>query len=473
MHFNGIVAFGVVATFGALAHTAPVPLPSIELSGGNYARRSRSSGAPRKSRRDLNLISIPSVNPLPFRLEQPAPASLPPPQDVADVLSSSLNPVAGAYQRWEQGCVIGNNIIGYAGQTVAECAALCNAASSCLAFEYGVDYGGGGGYKPQDCYLQSSANLAFHVDGTVAIGIENGCNGGYWDTDLYVKLMSDGADDDDDKYSAEELAAMAQDLEAFCSPGSPGSTNFFMCPSSGGGGLQVSAGASYCQVDANNCVSDGTGNHGDNEACTINVLGAGTLTATDFDTETGYDYVTIGGTRYSGGTGPSNVAVAAGSTFTWRSDSSITNAGFTICWTPEACQDTPGFSNGWRHDCASYVTNGWCADGAAVVGQEWTLGAGFLFPERHCCACGKGGRRLGNTAADGQKSVNKRSDSTSWKYKGKKAKDCNWVKGSKTAKKRRDRCFYENSSGTKAVDACKLTCSYVPAKGKPYDPALP
>jgi len=98
----------------------------------------------------------------------------------------------------------------------------------------------------------------------------------------------------------------------------------------------VSAGASYCQLNANNCVSDGTGNHGDNEACTINVLGAGKLTATDFNTESGYDYVTIGGTRYSGGTGPSNVAVAAGSTFTWRSDSSITSAGFTICWAPDA-----------------------------------------------------------------------------------------------------------------------------------------
>ena len=104
-------------------------------------------------------------------------------------------------------------------------------------------------------------------------------------------------------------------------------------------GLEVTSGSSFCQIDDNGCATDGAGGHGNNEACTIRVDGAGTLTAYQFDTEprfdnvTYYDYVTIGGTRYDGSTGPNGVAVAAGSTFAWQSDGSITNSGWTICLT--------------------------------------------------------------------------------------------------------------------------------------------
>ena len=96
--------------------------------------------------------------------------------------------------------------------------------------------------------------------------------------------------------------------------------------------LEVTSGSSFCQTDASGCATDGVGSHGDNEACTIRVNSAGMLTATHFDTESGYDYVTIGGDRYEGSTGPSNVDVAAGSTFSWRADHSITNSGWVICF---------------------------------------------------------------------------------------------------------------------------------------------
>ena len=43
------------------------------------------------------------------------------------------------------------------------------------------------------------------------------------------------------------------------------------------------------------------------------------------------DDVTIGSTRYCGSLGPNGVAVAAGSTFSWRSDGSVIGAGWTIC----------------------------------------------------------------------------------------------------------------------------------------------
>ena len=54
-----------------------------------------------------------------------------------------------------------------------------------------------------------------------------------------------------------------------------------------------------------------------------------------FDTEESYDSRTINGQRYSGSTGPNAVAVSAGSTFTWRTDSnsSVQNEGWTVCLT--------------------------------------------------------------------------------------------------------------------------------------------
>ena len=90
-------------------------------------------------------------------------------------------------------------------------------------------------------------------------------------------------------------------------------------------------GSGYCEIDSNGCATDGTGPHGNNEVCSIRVDVAGTLFSTSFDTESDWDYITIGATRYEGSTGPNGVAVAAGSTFSWRSDNSNTNAGWTIC----------------------------------------------------------------------------------------------------------------------------------------------
>ena len=60
---------------------------------------------------------------------------------------------------------------------MAECAAICDANALCLAFEYGVDYGGDGEYEAGDCQEQSSAVL-------------NGCDGAHHNLDLYVKDQS-------------------------------------------------------------------------------------------------------------------------------------------------------------------------------------------------------------------------------------------------------------------------------------------
>ena len=98
------------------------------------------------------------------------------------------------------------------------------------------------------------------------------------------------------------------------------------------GRLTVMSGSAYCSIDANGCATDGLGNHGHDEACAIQVQSAGALTAIHFDTEARYDLVTIGTVPYSGRAGPQNVPVAAGTTFTWRSDGSVNNSGWTICF---------------------------------------------------------------------------------------------------------------------------------------------
>ena len=93
--------------------------------------------------------------------------------------SLTPNPVTYAYElysytHYARACVSGYNIIKHAGKTVEQCKEICSAMSNCVAFEFGVAYGGGGGYQAGDCQPQSSANPA-------------GCDGSYHNLDLYVK----------------------------------------------------------------------------------------------------------------------------------------------------------------------------------------------------------------------------------------------------------------------------------------------
>jgi hypothetical protein len=56
----------------------------------------------------------------------------------------------------------------------------------------------------------------------------------------------------------------------------------------------------------------------------------------------------------------------------------------------DLCVDTPGWDNGSDQGCSSYVGSGWCANGAAKAGKEWTVTPDFNNPDQNCCACGKG-----------------------------------------------------------------------------------
>ena len=97
-----------------------------------------------------------------------------------------------------------------------------------------------------------------------------------------------------------------------------------------------------CIINSNGCVTDGPGSYGNNERCTITTSVAVTLNSVGtFATESGYDYLTIGGTRYQGASGPSGVALPAGSSFTWTSDSSVANVGYVICATAAVAAGAP------------------------------------------------------------------------------------------------------------------------------------
>ena len=80
----------------------------------------------------------------------------------------------------------------------------------------------------------------------------------------------------------------------------------------------VISGGAYCQIvpdaagNAGRCVTDGTGVHSANEACVVVTTQSIFATATEFNTETNWDYVTLAGTVYTGTNGPANVAMAAG-----------------------------------------------------------------------------------------------------------------------------------------------------------------
>ena len=105
-------------------------------------------------------------------------------------------------------------------------------------------------------------------------------------------------------------------------------------PTPSGWFWRVVRGSTYCQVTNNGaCVTDGVGNHGNNERCEVVATRALYATAAFFSTETYFDYITIGSTRWSGSTGPSNVRMAAGATMSWFADGSVIYAGFTICAT--------------------------------------------------------------------------------------------------------------------------------------------
>ena len=78
-------------------------------------------------------------------------------------------------------------------------------------------------------------------------------------------------------------------------------------------------------------MTDGPGDYGNDERCEVEALRPLTVTASQYDNENYYDYVTINGAQYRFSFPPQGVFMNESATFTWRSDGSITRAGYTLC----------------------------------------------------------------------------------------------------------------------------------------------
>jgi hypothetical protein len=101
--------------------------------------------------------------------------------------------------------------------------------------------------------------------------------------------------------------------------------------------FKVVEGAQFCQITSDNCITDGSGFHANNERCVIQVQRSGVLAIREFNVEShwqcSWDSVAIGGIKYCGTaeSGPAGVGVSVQDTITWTSDHSVTKSGWTIC----------------------------------------------------------------------------------------------------------------------------------------------
>jgi len=87
-----------------------------------------------------------------------------------------------------------------------------------------------------------------------------------------------------------------------------------------------------CVMDGN-CIS--SKNHpsayGNNEECRVELWGDIPIAIEAFSTESGYDYLRMGGSSYSGSSGPPSGSYTG--TISWSSDYSVTNSGWRLCRT--------------------------------------------------------------------------------------------------------------------------------------------
>jgi len=124
-----------------------------------------------------------------------------------------------------------------------------------------------------------------------------------------------------------------------------GDTNALLCVAEGGApptptpqptpapppGTWVISG-SGCEMDGN-CIQslNHPSNYGNNQQCSIELYGSISLSVNAFNTESRYDILSVGGSSYSGTSGPSNGAYSG--TITWSSDFSVTRSGWKLCRT--------------------------------------------------------------------------------------------------------------------------------------------
>ena len=96
--------------------------------------------------------------------------------------------------------------------------------------------------------------------------------------------------------------------------------------------FSVSSGSCHTNSDGSCFYSPSyPNNYGNSQTCSITVNANTELDPQAFNTESGYDWLTVNGARYMGSNAPTGVYVSAGSTISWRTDGSVTRTGFAIC----------------------------------------------------------------------------------------------------------------------------------------------
>ena len=167
----------------------------------------------------------------------------------------------------------------------------------------------------------------------------------------------------------------------------------------------VPSGSQYCQISTDGlCVTDGAGRYGSRESCLIRAEVSMTLSISEFELESSascsYDYLRVGATKYCGLTGPDGIVLDAGDTMQFRTDSAVSQEGFTICaasGTVAPAPPSPPPANSVNAaDVGGFSVN--AADvggGAAAAAPIWTLttnpnGDCEISPDGLCITDGTG-----------------------------------------------------------------------------------
>merc|ERR1719222_597736 len=84
-----------------------------------------------------------------------------------------------------------------------------------------------------------------------------------------------------------------------------------------------------CETDGN-CIQSKNhpSSYGNNEACTIQAWNVD-VTVEAFSTESGYDFLRVAGSSYSGSSGPESGTYSG--TISWSSDYSVVQSGWRLC----------------------------------------------------------------------------------------------------------------------------------------------
>ena len=91
---------------------------------------------------------------------------------------------------------------------------------------------------------------------------------------------------------------------------------------------QIVSGADFCHiVDGGRCVTDGKGPYGPREKCKIKTLRTVVVNVTEYEVESAFDFITIGGQKYPG---VQEVRLAQGVELVWQSDENVFMAGMLL-----------------------------------------------------------------------------------------------------------------------------------------------